>query len=77
MERSEYWKFRDRVPVKDERGKPVLDGEGNRVYRSVELDKPKVFSAVVFNAEQIEGLPPLEVKAPDWDTHERAEALLG
>jgi putative DNA primase/helicase len=72
----QHWKFRDRVPVKDERGKPVLDGEGNRVYRSAELDKPKVFSAVVFNAEQIEGLPPLQVKAPEWDPHARAEALL-
>jgi predicted HTH domain antitoxin len=30
----------------------------------------------VFNAEQIDGLPPLAVKAPDWDRHQRAEALL-
>jgi len=31
---------------------------------------------VVFNAEQIKGLPPLEFKAPASDRHERAEALL-
>jgi antirestriction protein ArdC len=31
---------------------------------------------VVFNAEQIEGLPPLQLKAPDRDPHERAEAVL-
>ena len=72
----QYWKFNDRVPVKDERGKPVRDGDGNKVYRTVQLDKPKVFSASVFNAEQIDGLPPLEIKSPDWDRHERAEAVL-
>ena len=72
----QYWKFTDQVPLKDERGKPLLDQDGHRRYRSVELTKPKVFSAVVFNAEQIEGLPPLEVKAPAWDRHERAEAVL-
>jgi putative DNA primase/helicase len=31
---------------------------------------------VIFNAEQIEGLPSLEVKAPDGNRHERAEAVL-
>ena len=46
----QYWKLNDKVPVKDERGKPVRDGEGNKVYRTLELDKPRVFSAVVFNA---------------------------
>jgi antirestriction protein ArdC len=72
----QYWKLSDRVPVKDERGKPLKDAAGNKVYRSVQLDKPKVFSAVVFNAEQIDGLPTLEVKAPNWDRHERAESVL-
>jgi len=72
----QYWKLSDQIPVKDARGKPLKDAEGNTVYRSVQLDKPKVFSAVVFNAEQIDGLPPLVVKAPDWDRHERAESVL-
>jgi antirestriction protein ArdC len=72
----QYWKFNDQIPVKDERGKPLKDAEGNKVYRSVQLDKPKVFSAVVFNAEQIDGLPTLEVKPPNWDRHERAESVL-
>lgn len=31
---------------------------------------------MVFNAEQIEGLPLLQLKAPDWDPRERAEAVL-
>ena len=72
----QYWKFSDRVPVKDARGKPVRDGEGNKVYRTVQLEKPKVFSASVFNAEQIDGLPPLQIKTPGWGRHERAEAVL-
>ena len=70
-----YWKLTDKIPVKDERGKPIMDGEGNAVYRNVQLEQPKVFSAVVFNAEQIDGLPPLQIKTPDWDRHERAEAV--
>ena len=76
----QYWKLTDQIAVKDKRGKSLKDGEGNTVYRTVQLDKPKVFSAVVFNAEQIEGLPPLQHRfpsgAPDWDRHERAEVVL-
>jgi antirestriction protein ArdC len=72
----QFWKLRDRMPVQDNRGRPVKDAEGNPVYRTVQLDKPKVFTAVVFNAEQIDGLPPLEVTAPDPNRHARAEALL-
>jgi antirestriction protein ArdC len=74
--RIQYWKLTDQVPLKDGNGRPMLDADGNKVYRTVQLDIPKVFSAVVFYAEQIEGLPPLEVKAPDWDRHERAESML-
>lgn len=73
----QYWKFRDQVPKKDANGKPLLDDQGKKVMVSVELEKPKVFSAVVFNAEQIKGLPPLETKKePSWDRHERAESIL-
>jgi antirestriction protein ArdC len=72
----QYWTLNDQIPVKDERGKPLKDAEGNKVYRTVQLDKPKVFSAVVFNAEQIDGLPTLDVKPPNWDRHERAESVL-
>jgi antirestriction protein ArdC len=72
----QYWKFTDQVPVKDANGRPILDAEGNKVCRTVDIHKPRVFSAVVFNAEQIDSLPHLEVKAPDWDRHKRAEAVL-
>ncbi|MCT8349400.1 ssDNA-binding domain-containing protein [Photorhabdus temperata] len=74
----QYWKFTDTIPKLDDKGKPVLDDNGKKKMITVKLDRPKVFSAVVFNAEQIQGLPPLEVKAtkPDWERHERAENIL-
>ena len=72
----QFWKLRDRMPVQDDSGQPLRDAKGNPVYRTIQLDRPKVFTAVVFNAEQIDGLPPLEVTAPAPDRHMRAEALL-
>ncbi|CCO88208.1 TPA: DUF1738 domain-containing protein [Klebsiella pneumoniae] len=74
----QYWKLTDTIPKLDDKGKPVLDDNGKKKMITVKLERPKVFSAVVFNAEQIQGLPPLEVKAtkPDWERHERAENIL-
>ncbi len=73
-----YWKFHDEQPMKDEQGRPVLDGDGNPRKLRVELERPRVFTAVVFNAEQIDGLPALEVKpmGPEPERHARAEAIL-
>lgn len=73
-----YWKFHDEQPMKDEQGRPVLDGDGNPRKIRVELERPRVFTAVVFNAEQIEGLPALEAKpmGPEPERHARAEAIL-
>jgi antirestriction protein ArdC len=67
----QYYKFKDQVLLKDDKGKPLRDAEGNKRYRTVELDRPKVFTA-----EQIDGLPAQPAKTPDWDRHERAEATL-
>jgi len=72
----EYWKFREQRPKRDANGKPVFDSDGKKIIVNVELAKPKVFSAVVFNAEQIKGLPPLEIKEPAWDRHQRADTIL-
>lgn len=73
-----YWKFYDELPMKDGEGKPVLDGEGKPMMTRVELERPRSFSAVVFNAEQVDGLPTLEVRAegPEPERHARAEAIL-
>lgn len=73
-----YWKFHDEQPLKDEQGRPVLDDDGKPKKVRVELERPRAFTAVVFNAEQIDGLPPLEAKAtgPEPERHARAEAIL-
>lgn len=72
----QYWKFTDEQTKRDDNGNPVLDGEGNPVKVVVKLERPRVFFATVFNAEQIDGLPPLEKKEVTWDPIERAENIL-
>ena len=75
----QYWKFTEERTQTDAQGKPVLDGAGQPVKIDVKLERPKVFYASVFNAEQIDGLPPLqqkEQKERTWDAVERADGIL-
>ena len=72
----QYWKFEDERTVKGEDGKPTLDAHGAEQKESVRLRQPRVFFATVFNAEQIDGLPPLEKKPITWNSEEAAEARL-
>lgn len=73
-----YWKFHEEQVLKGEDGKPILDGNGKKKTIRVELDKPRVFYANVFNAEQVDGLPALVAKThdPEPERHARAEAIL-
>ncbi len=71
-----YWKFDETRAEKDEKGKILKDAEGNTVFKTVRLEKPRAFYATVFNAEQINGLPSVVRKAQDWDPLRRAEAIL-
>ena len=74
-----YWKFTDEIKAVDEQGQPIIDPEtGEQKKIVVKLDRPRSFSAVVFNAEQIDGLPPLEARPiqPEPERHSRAEAIL-
>ena len=50
----QYWKFREEHTLLDETGTPVRDAQGEPVKLTTELERPQVFSAVVFNAEQVE-----------------------
>lgn len=74
----QYWMFREDRPVTGSDGKPVLDEQGRPLKTSVELERPKVISSVVFNAEQIDGLPEREIRPvpQEFERHERAEKML-
>ena len=73
-----YWKFREERKATDDNGKPILDDNGKPKMVTVELERPRAFHAVVFNAEQIDGLPALEPKQirPEPERHAQAEAIL-
>jgi len=74
----QFWKWQGLEPVRDADGKPVLDENGQSVRRVVRYERPRVWSAIVFNAEQVEGLAAAPAWAPpaEWDRHERAETIL-
>lgn len=61
----EYWQWEKEVENPD-------TGEKERVP----LPHPKVFRAMVFNAEQCSGLPPLERPMQQWTPHERADRIV-
>ncbi|EMF7039447.1 DUF1738 domain-containing protein [Salmonella enterica] len=74
-----YWKFSEERKATDEQGRPILDPEtGKQKTLNVQLERPRSFMAVVFNASQIDGLPPLEVRPtmPEPERQARAEAIL-
>lgn len=75
----QYVKLKDLVTKRDERGQPILDAQNKPVKIMVNLNKPIITSAWVFNAAQINGIPPL--LKPDslpltWRPSERAENLV-
>ena len=73
-----YFQFRQEKDRLDEDGNPVLGEDGKPLKTSVELDRPIIRYAHVFNGEQIEGMPPLELtdKAFEWNPSEKAESIL-
>ena len=74
----QFWKWQGLETVRDAEGKPVLDEDGNPLCRTVRYERPRVWSAVVFNAAQIDGLPPEQSRPAlaEWERHERAETIL-
>lgn len=73
----QYWKFTEERIKRNDDGRVVLDKDDNPVKEIVQLERPKVFNAVVFNAEQIDGLPPMAVRQDkSWNSIERAESIL-
>jgi antirestriction protein ArdC/phage/plasmid primase-like uncharacterized protein len=72
----EYWQWSVSESLKDENGNPVLDGDGKQRYQTYRLERPRVFYAKVFNAEQIDGMAPWIAPAPAFNPLERAEAIV-
>lgn len=73
----QYWIFEEMQPSLDKDGKPKLDHNGKEILEKVKLERPKVINSVVFNAEQIDGLPSLEKKQVNmWDSVQKAEDIL-
>jgi len=72
----EYWQWSEKKAALDEVGNAVKDAEGRTVTRDAPLERPRVFFARVFNAEQIDGLEPWRAPEPAFEPVARAEHLL-
>src|SRR5208282_778227 len=72
----QYWRFDEERKIKDAVGRPVLDPNGEPRTEKVRLERPQVFIAYVFNAEQIDGVPPAPSRACAWNPLEKAEELI-
>jgi antirestriction protein ArdC len=74
----QYWKWREERPIIGPNGAPLRDANGKAIIEIVELVRPRVFAAAVFNGAQIDGLdePEMRPALPEWQRHEMAEAIL-
>lgn len=64
-----YWKFSEEKKEKDENGQEAT--------KTIQLERPLCRLSYAFNAEQIDGLPPLtQEKELQWNPEERAETIL-
>lgn len=74
----QFWKWQGDEPVRDADGRRVLDQDGKQLVQQVRYERPRVWSAVVFNAEQIDGLAPATNRPTllGWQRHGRAEQIL-
>jgi antirestriction protein ArdC/phage/plasmid primase-like uncharacterized protein len=73
-----YYQFTKEQDRRDENGKPVLGEDGKPLQQTVELERPIMRFARVFNGEQIDGMPPLRLTetAYEWNPIEKAESIL-
>lgn len=75
----QYWKYSEEQDMLDDQGRPLLDANGQKIKETIQLERPRMFLATVFNGEQIDGLPPQQIKPmveQQWDVIERAEHIL-
>lgn len=78
--RVQFWSTIGSAVKTDDGGNPVVDDKGKPVKEKITLDSPFVRYAYVFNAQQIDGIPELEVAAPaepgKWEQSDRADAII-
>ncbi|NMM46501.1 DUF1738 domain-containing protein [Rhodospirillaceae bacterium KN72] len=72
----EYWKWTERSALLDGDGRPVLDETGKPQTVEYRLDRPQVFYANVFNADQIDGIEPFQAPPIRFEPVEEAERVL-
>lgn len=66
------------VLKKDENGKVMKDENGKPIKIFIKYENPYIRSAVVFNAEQMDGIPNLETDPPvqNWKEEESVEKII-
>ena len=72
----QYWRFDEERKINDSNGRPVLNANGEPRTEKVRLERAQVFIAYVFNAEQIDGVPPAPSRECSWNPLEKAEQLV-
>jgi len=74
----QYWQYTETVDKKDEQGNIILDEKGKAEKIEIQLERPNVYYAYVFNAEQINNMPKLEKKLiiDNFKVLEEAENIL-
>lgn len=74
----QFWQWTSRVAMTDDAGQALKNEKGEPLYQIIQHEKPLIRGAAVFNAAQIDGLPPAEVRPvpPMEERHERAARLL-
>lgn len=70
------FRFYEEKQLRDDKGKPVKDDKSHAVRAQTKLDKPIIRSFVVFNAEQMTGMPQLSRPEHQWNAVEQIDKLL-
>ncbi|WP_412058719.1 DUF5710 domain-containing protein [Bartonella sp. DGB2] len=72
-----FWKLYEEKDAVDDQNRPIFDEDGERVKTRIPLEQPIVYNSVVFNVNQIDGLPPIQSHNIDkGDPLKRAEHIL-
>lgn len=73
-----FYQFHKEIDKLDDNGNVIHDNNGEIIKEKVKLERPIMRISKVFNATQIDGIPPLEIKkdVQIWEIHQKAEHIL-